>query len=142
MALQYAPLLPTLKPPPTMGTVTSTPPRFSFLISYDRSSVRGSSCFVRLGMPAQAWHESAVMPTRAASDARDLGAQDLVIIAVKAPAMSVVAAQIGPLIGPVTIVLPAMNGVPWWFAQGLEGVGAEPLQSVDPGGAIAQAIPL
>ena len=29
-----------------------------------------------------------------------------------------------------------------WFAQGLEAVGEEPLQSVDPGGAIARAIPL
>ena len=38
--------------------------------------------------------------------------------------------------------MPAMNGVPWWFAQGLKGLGGEPLQSVDPGGAIARAIPL
>lgn len=81
-------------------------------------------------------------PTRAASDASALGLQDLVIVAVKAPAMAAVAAAIGPLLAPETIVLPAMNGVPWWFAQGLEAVGAEPLQSVDPGGAIARAIPL
>jgi len=69
------------------------------------------------------------------------GVQDLVVVAVKAPAMAQVAAGIGPLLGPATIVLPAMNGVPWWFAHGLPGVGAEPLQSVDPGGAIAKAIP-
>jgi len=81
-------------------------------------------------------------PTRAASDARDLGVQDLVVVAVKAPAMASVAAAIGPLLGPATVVLPAMNGVPWWFAQGLQAVGAEPLQSVDPGGEIARAIPL
>jgi 2-dehydropantoate 2-reductase len=81
-------------------------------------------------------------PTHAAADARALGPQDAVVIAVKAPAMASVAAAIGPLLGPATVVLPAMNGVPWWFAQGLEGVGAEPLQSVDPGGAIANAIPL
>ena len=35
-----------------------------------------------------------------------------------------------------------MNGVPWWFVQGLPGVGDEPLDSVDPGGAVARAIPL
>jgi len=81
-------------------------------------------------------------PTRAAAEARDLGVQDLVVIAVKAPAMASVAARVGPLLEPATIVLPAMNGVPWWFALGLPGVGAEPLQSVDPGGAIARAIPL
>src|SRR5207244_2352374 len=65
--------------------------------------------------------------------ASELGAQDLVVIAVKGPALAAVAPAIGPLLGPQTIVLPAMNGVPWWF---------EPLQSVDPGGVIAQAIPL
>ena len=81
-------------------------------------------------------------PTRAAADARALGVQDVVVVAVKAPAMASVAAQIGPLLRPETIVLPAMNGVPWWFAQGLPGIDAAPLHSVDPGGAIARAIPL
>src|SRR5258708_3821082 len=61
-AWQYEPLLPSLKPPPTIGTVTCTPPVFSFLISYERISVRESSCFVRVGMPAQAWNVSAFMP--------------------------------------------------------------------------------
>jgi len=96
---------------------------------------------------AQGWRlkqgeEILSAPTRAASDARTLGPQDLVVVAVKAPAMVSVAAQIGPLLGPATIVLPAMNGVPWWFAQGIDALGAEPLQSVDPGGVIAGAIAL
>jgi 2-dehydropantoate 2-reductase len=78
----------------------------------------------------------------ASSDAGELGPQDLVVIAVKAPSMATVAAQIGPLLKPDTIVLPAMNGVPWWFSQGLEGLGERPLESVDPGGAISRAIPL
>lgn len=79
---------------------------------------------------------------RASSDARELGPQDLVVVAVKAPAMAAIAAQIGPLLKPDTIVLPAMNGVPWWFSQGLPAAGDQPLQSVDPGGTIARAIPL
>ena len=78
----------------------------------------------------------------ASSDARELGPQDLVVVAVKAPSMAAIAAQIGALLKPDTIVLPAMNGVPWWFSQGLPAVGEQPLQSVDPGGAIARAIPL
>jgi 2-dehydropantoate 2-reductase len=53
-----------------------------------------------------------------------------------------VAAAIGPLLGSETMVLPAMNGVPWWFSHGIKGLGEEPLQSVDPGGAIDRAIPL
>ena len=79
---------------------------------------------------------------RASSVARELGPQDLVVIAVKAPALAAIAAQIGPLLRPDTIVLPAMNGVPWWFSQGLKGLGEQPLESVDPGGALSRAIPL
>ena len=71
-----------------------------------------------------------------------LGVQDLVIVSVKAPGMGDVARRIQPLIGPNTIVLTAMNGVPWWFLQGFGGpVAGRTLQSVDPGGAIAQTIP-
>ena len=71
-----------------------------------------------------------------------LGVQDLVIVAVKAPAMAEVARAIGPLIGPRTVVLTAMNGVPWWFLQGFGGpLAGRTLDAVDPGGAIARAIP-
>jgi 2-dehydropantoate 2-reductase len=34
-----------------------------------------------------------------------------------------------------------MNGVPWWFCDSLEAFGGQPLESVDPGGKIASAIP-
>ena len=79
---------------------------------------------------------------RSSANPADLGVQDLVIVAVKAPAMTEVAKAIGPLIGPDTMVLTAMNGVPWWF---FEGFGAQyagtRLKAVDPEGAIASAIP-
>ncbi|CAG4894098.1 2-dehydropantoate 2-reductase [Paraburkholderia saeva] len=72
----------------------------------------------------------------------ELGVQDLVVVAVKAPAMQSVAAQLAPLVGPGTLVMTAMNGVPWWFCAGLTGPFANtPLESVDPGGLIAAAIP-
>ena len=79
---------------------------------------------------------------RASSVADELGPQDLVVIAVKAPALATIATQIGPLLKPDTIVLPAMNGVPWWFSQRLKGLDEQPLESVDPGGALSRAIPL
>ena len=79
---------------------------------------------------------------RASQLPTSLGIQDLVIIAVKAPSMLDVAKQIQPLIGPNTLVMTAMNGVPWWFLQGFGGVYANtPLKSVDPKGQIAAAIP-
>ena len=82
-------------------------------------------------------------PVRASADPAALGVQDLVVVAVKGPALGAVAAAIGPLINPKTLVLPAMNGVPWWFGSGAAAaLGDAPLHSIDPGGAIAAAIPL
>jgi 2-dehydropantoate 2-reductase len=81
-------------------------------------------------------------PAHASDDAAELGAQDLVVIAVKGPALTQVARSIGPLIGAQTLIMPAMNGVPWWFCQGVEGFPGGALQSVDPGGEIEACIPL
>ena len=78
---------------------------------------------------------------RASDSPAELGVQDLVIVAVKAPAMGDVARHIAPLLGPDTVVLTAMNGVPWWFLQGFGGaLAGRRLESVDPGGAIGQTI--
>jgi 2-dehydropantoate 2-reductase len=77
----------------------------------------------------------------ASADPAELGAQDLVIVAVKAPAMQGVAAHIAPLLEANTTVLTAMNGVPWWFCDGLgDAFVGKRLASVDPHGAIAAAI--
>lgn len=82
------------------------------------------------------------VPVHASNDAAALGVQDLVVISVKAPALASVAQQLGPLIGPNTVVLTAMNGVPWWFLRGLDGpVADRSLDAVDPQGAIARALP-
>ena len=80
-------------------------------------------------------------PVRASSSPADFGVQDLVIISVKAPALAAVARHIAPLMGPQTVVMTAMNGVPWWFLHGFGGAYAnQPIASVDPQGSIARAI--
>jgi len=82
-------------------------------------------------------------PVTASADPSALGVQDVVVIAVKAPALADVARRIAPLLGPRTLVVPAMNGVPWWFCQGLSGAAAGlALRSVDPDGSIAAHIPI
>jgi 2-dehydropantoate 2-reductase len=70
-----------------------------------------------------------------------LGEQDVLFVAVKGPALSSVAREIAPLLGPATMVVPAMNGVPWWFAHVIPQLGDQPLASVDPSGVISSAIP-
>ena len=70
------------------------------------------------------------------------GVQDLVLVAVKAPSLPEVVRQIAPLIGPHTMVLTAMNGVPWWFLQGFGGaLSGQQLTATDPDGELARAIP-
>jgi 2-dehydropantoate 2-reductase len=78
---------------------------------------------------------------QASPSPHSLGVQDLVIISVKAPSLPEVARHIAPLIGPNTVVMTAMNGVPWWFLQGFGGSHAgQFITSVDPQGEIARAI--
>ena len=73
---------------------------------------------------------------RIVTDPGVIGPQDIVVIAVKAPALAEAAVAARPLIAPDTIIVPMMNGVPWWFMEGA------PLHSIDPGGRIAAALPL
>ncbi len=77
----------------------------------------------------------------ASDDASTLGTQALVVIALKAPALATVAPQLAPLLDDATIVLPAMNGVPWWFMPATRP-DEPPLASVDPGGRLLAFLPL
>jgi len=66
-----------------------------------------------------------------------LGAQDIVIVTLKAHALADNADGIAHLLGPETAVITAQNGVPWWYFH--EDASAFPgkyLDSVDPDGRI------
>lgn len=86
--------------------------------------------------------QTAAHSVRCSADPAALGVQELVVLSVKAPSLPEVVRHIAPLIGPNTMVLTAMNGVPWWFLQGFGGaLAGKRLISVDPTGDIAAAIP-
>lgn len=79
---------------------------------------------------------------RASDRAADLGVQDLVVIALKGQALPTVAPGMSALLGPATTILPAMNGVPWWFFHGLPGATLDAsLESVDPNSVVNRALP-
>jgi 2-dehydropantoate 2-reductase len=83
-----------------------------------------------------------VVQVTASDRASALGEQDLVVLAVKAPALQEIVPRLAPMITSATQVMTAMNGVPWWFLQGFGGPWAnQPLSSVDPQGRLAQALP-
>jgi len=87
-------------------------------------------------------NNTVAMPARVAEKPSELGPQELVVVAVKGPALASVAAAISPLLNRDAIVMTAMNGVPWWFFHefGGEYAGMR-LTSIDPDGSIAAAIP-
>ncbi|HUO91412.1 MAG TPA: 2-dehydropantoate 2-reductase [Rhizomicrobium sp.] len=94
------------------------------------------------GLALTAGRETRSVTVAASDDPRDLGPQDLVILGVKAPALAGVAPQVARLLDADSVVLPAMNGILWWFTEGLEGpLSGEPLDAVDPDGSIAELIP-
>lgn len=78
----------------------------------------------------------------ASDDPAALGPQDLIVVAVKGPALAAAAPAIGALCHAGTTVLVAMNGVPWWFFEGLPGAceGLR-LASVDAGDRIRAHLP-
>lgn len=77
----------------------------------------------------------------ASADPAELGAQDYVFVSVKAPALPSVVTSIGPLLGPDTVVVTALNGVPWWFFQGFGGEhDGRRLSSVDPDGLLTRLL--
>ena len=68
-------------------------------------------------------------------DAEEAGVHDVIITTLKVPAVRGALSSIKPMIGPDTVVVPAHNGVPWWYFHGLEGPWRDRrLESVDPGG--------
>lgn len=95
-----------------------------------------------LRMDSSSSSERIVVPVKASDKPEELGPQDLVVVAVKAPALAAVAPAVNALLGPETRVLVAMNGVPWWFFDGLAGpCQGLHLESVDPGGLVRSLIP-
>jgi 2-dehydropantoate 2-reductase len=82
------------------------------------------------------------LPLKVSDQAQELGQHDLVIVAVKAPALPQLAEVIAQLRADNGVVLTAMNGVPWWFFQGFGGPCKDVrLRSVDPDAALDRAIP-
>ena len=83
-----------------------------------------------------------IVRVKASDKPEELGIQDLVIIALKAPSLPSLAKQIKPLIGKETVILTAMNGIPWWFLHNFgNALKNQTLSSIDPDGALQAAIP-
>jgi 2-dehydropantoate 2-reductase len=84
-----------------------------------------------------------VVQVRATDRIGELGHQDCVILGMKAHQVADVVADAPALLGAETTILTAQNGVPWWyfFKHGGAHEGRR-LESVDPGGVVADRLPI
>ena len=74
-------------------------------------------------------------------DLNAIGRADVVFLGVKAHGLTTLAPQLGPLLGPDTMVVSTQNGIPWWYFQNYPGdLNGLHLERVDPGGVIAKSI--
>lgn len=78
--------------------------------------------------------ETKTLTVTVSDNPTDLGAQDYVIVTLKAHSVPPVVEKMTPLIGPDTTIVSGVNGVPWWYfhkiGNDLEGTR---LATVDPG---------
>jgi 2-dehydropantoate 2-reductase len=85
--------------------------------------------------------EETARPALVTDSAAQAGPHDVVIIAVKGQQLPSLAPTLGPLLCPDTAVVPAQNGLPWWYFQRCAGpLAGRRLESVDPGGVISKHI--
>ena len=76
-------------------------------------------------------------------DATTLGRQYLVIFTVKAHDLSAAAESAESMIDADSLILPAMNGVPWWFLETAPSeLSQHAIRTVDPAGRCAALLPV
>jgi 2-dehydropantoate 2-reductase len=86
--------------------------------------------------------EQVVSKVKATDDYAAAGAQDAVILAMKAHQLEAVASQVPKLFGRDTVVIPMQNGIPYWYFHGYPGeLAGTRVTSVDPNGLIGEQIP-
>jgi 2-dehydropantoate 2-reductase len=77
----------------------------------------------------------------AGAHARELGPQDVVFLATKAHQLPALLPDIAPMLDRDTLVVPAINGLPWWYFLRLGGrMGGLSLAALDPGGVAAASV--
>jgi 2-dehydropantoate 2-reductase len=91
------------------------------------------------GLRLESRGETQTFPVRATDRAEELGPQDLVVLTVKAHAMPGAASAIASLMGPETVLVPAQNGIPWWFTYRMGGTfeGVR-VAAADPDGSVSR----
>lgn len=73
--------------------------------------------------------------------ALEVGPQDVIFIGLKAHAIAAMLPRIAPLVGPDTVVVPAINGLPWWYFHREGGaLDGRAVRALDPDGKMFAAL--
>lgn len=84
---------------------------------------------------------SGTMRLPAADEPAAFGVQDLVVLGLKAHAIGAMLPRLAPLVGPETVVVPAINGLPWWYFYKERGpLAGERVRTLDPQGTMFAAL--
>jgi 2-dehydropantoate 2-reductase len=71
----------------------------------------------------------------------DFGAQDAVFVCLKTYSIAAMLPRLAPLVGPETAVVPAINGLPWWYFHAEGGaLDGQAIECLDPGGRMLAAL--
>lgn len=78
---------------------------------------------------------------RASEDPAELGEQDVVFLTLKAHGIAAMLASLEPLLGAETMVVPAINGIPWWYFYKEGGpLDGTNVACLDPDGSMLRAL--
>ena len=87
--------------------------------------------------------EHVVRDIAATDNLAEVGAQDVVILAMKAHQVTPIATKLNSMIGPNTQIVTMQNGIPWWYFQKHGGeFDGRRVERVDPDGVIAANLPI
>lgn len=85
------------------------------------------------------WHA----PARAVATPQEAGAAEVVMLCTKSHQLPEASRLLAPLLAADTIIVPAVNGIPWWYFHRHGGpFDGRVLASLDPDGLLARNIPL
>ena len=89
------------------------------------------------GLKVEADGELHVVEAPVSADPTEIGPVDYVILTLKGQGLVEIGPSLQQLLGQDTALVTAMNGLQWWFTDGLDGpIDGAVLESVDPGGVL------
>ena len=95
----------------------------------------------RRGLTLISGGKAEVHPVRASSEPADFGIQDAVFICLKAYSIAAMLPRLATLVAAETLVIPAINGLPWWYFYKEGGrFDGQSVACLDPAGTLFEAL--